>query len=176
MINIIGQRITLVPMTLSYVTDAYVSWMNDFEVTQYLENGVQNYSKSDIFKFVDSILSDNNVYFYAIIENERWLHIGNIKLGPVSERHKRGCVGILLGDKTCWGKGYGTEAVKLVTDYAFLQLGLKKVTAGCLSCNNGSEKIFLKNGFLKEAVLKAHYFFEGQFVDGYVFGKSINDC
>ena len=62
-------------------------------------------------------------------------------------------VRILLGDKNCWGKGYATETIEVLTEHAFGVLGLHKLTAGAYAENVGSIRAFEKAGFLAVAKL-----------------------
>ena len=58
-------------------------------------------------------------------------------------------VGLLIGDKSFWEKGYGSEAIGLVCDYA-LEIDLAKLTAGCYVSNAGSIKVFLNQQLFKK--------------------------
>ena len=108
--------------------------------------------------------SRDNV-FLAVVHRENDKHIGNIKLGPIDWIHRRGDVGIIIGDKNCWGKGFASEAIGLMADYAFNTLNLHKLTAGYYSPNRACGKAFEKNGFVPEGVRKQHAFYEGTYVD-----------
>ena len=72
---------------------------------------------------------------------------------------------LLVGDKNQWGKGYATEAIKSITNFAFDKLGLHKLTAGCYADNIGSIKSFKKVGFFNEGNWKDHYNSNGEYVD-----------
>jgi ribosomal-protein-alanine N-acetyltransferase len=73
--------------------------------------------------------------------------------------------------KEHWGKGYGTEAVKLVSKFAFEELNLHKLNARVVDTNIGSSRILEKNGFELEGRFKDHYFIEGKYYDGLFLGK-----
>lgn len=70
-----------------------------------------------------------------------------------------------------WGKGYGTEAVALMSDFAFDSLNLHKLHARVVGANVGSGRVLEKNGFELEGRLKDHYFIDGSYHDGLLFGK-----
>ena len=61
-----------------------------------------------------------------------------------------------------WGRGYGTEAMKEVIRFAFLEGGVYRITTGCLEENKGSERIMQKCGMIKEAEHKNWQWHEGQ--------------
>ena len=70
-----------------------------------------------------------------------------------------------------WGKGYGTESVALMSDFAFEILALHKIHARVVDANVGSARILEKNGFLLEGRLKDHYFIDGRYYDSLIYGK-----
>ena len=49
--------------------------------------------------------------------------------------HSHASIGLMLGDKSVWGRGYGAEIIRLVTNYALDELGLISLNAGCYSDN-----------------------------------------
>jgi len=155
---------------VSDVNDNYYRWMNDPEITQYLESRFYPNSMESLQKYVKRKLGNPDEIFLAIINKERDFHIGNIKIGPINWIHRVAEVGILIGDKTSWGKGYGTEAIGLVVKYAFNILNLHKLTAGCYNSNQGSLKAFQKNGFEIEGIRKKHNFHNGKYIDAILLG------
>jgi [ribosomal protein S5]-alanine N-acetyltransferase len=73
--------------------------------------------------------------------------------------------------KDHWGKGYGTEIVALMNDFAFTSLHLHKLHASVVDANVGSARILEKNKFELEGRLKDHYFIEDNYYDSLLFGK-----
>jgi RimJ/RimL family protein N-acetyltransferase len=171
-LRIEGARIYLRPISVSDVDGPYYKWMNDPEVTRFLEARFSKNTKPAMKEFVASALKNPDVLFLAIVLKDGDRHIGNVKLGPINRQHTYGDVGIIIGEKDCWGKGYATEALKLLSDYAFKTLGLHKLTAGCYAANVGSAKAFLAAGFEQEGVRKGQYISDGKYVDALIFGKA----
>lgn len=165
-----GKNIYLREVRITDVNDNYYNWMNDNEVTKYLESRFYPQSKEKIEEYVRSINSDPNYVFLAIIEKKNNTHIGNIKLGPINWFHRVADVGLLIGEKTVQGKGYATEAIRLITEYAFKRLNLHKLTAGCYKENVGSQKTFKKNGYIVERIRKKHCFCDGKYTDVILMG------
>jgi len=98
-----------------------------------------------------------------LLKNQR--HIGNLKIGPIDRNHGTADLGILIGEKDCWGRGLATEAIALATEYAFSELRLRKITAGSYSNNPGSVKAFVKAGWEVEGSMRMQYIASGKLVD-----------
>ncbi len=153
---IVGERIYLKELDLVDVTPSYVQWMNDPEVNQYLESRFVTHSAASIRDFVKAMRNSSQDLFCGVFLNDSERHIGNIKLGPVVSEHKRATIGLLIGDKSVWGQGFATEAISLITDYGFRELGLEKIDAGCYQRNIGSKQAFVKAGYQVEGLLRSH--------------------
>jgi len=167
---LVGERIYLREVRPSDVNDVYYCWMNDPEVTQYLEARFKPNSEETLKNYVQSLDGHRDNIFLAIVLKKSKNHIGNIKLGPIDWNHRCGDIGIIIGEKEQWGKGYASEAISLMTSYAFRTLNLHKVTAGAYEGNQGSVRAFEKAGFEVEGVRKSHFFYQGQYVDEVLLG------
>jgi RimJ/RimL family protein N-acetyltransferase len=150
------------------VTQKYVDWMNDPDVTQYTESRFRKHTFRGIKLYVQDISGSSNDYFYGIFLDGE--HIGNIKL-HVNIHHNLGDIGIIIGDKNEWGKGYATEAIKLVTNHGFNVLGLHKIYAGIYSNNKGSIGAFTKAGYSEDGYNKQTYLSDGEYVDEIIMSR-----
>lgn len=165
-----GTRIILRPLSILDAKTAYVSWMNDADVVRYLESRFTTYTAKDIEEYIERCNGDPHVYLFGIFWRESEKHIGNIKLGPVNDYHHHGDIGLVIGEKEYWGKGVATEAIGLLSNYAFEKLGLNKVTAGAYQANIGSIKAFEKVGFDVEGIRRKQYMCSSEYVDGVLLG------
>lgn len=165
-----GERLFLREVRPSDVTERYYGWMTDPEVYQFLESRFLPISQELLRDYVTSKLGDRNNAFFAIVTRQDDQHIGNIKLGPIDWVHRTADIGLLIGDRACWGKGYATEAIGLVVRYAFDLLNLRRLTAGCYDENVGSAKAFEKCGFQVEGRLRQHRFSRGAYSDVLLLG------
>jgi len=152
------------------VNEDYYKWMNDPEVNKYLENRFFPQSVENIKNYVEKMSRKNDEIFFAICLKNDNEHIGNIKIGPINWIHRRAEVSLVIGNKSCWGKGYATKAISLITRYAFDILNLHKLTAGCYKDNIASYKAFSNVGFVEEGLLKDEYFLNGKFIESVRFG------
>lgn len=165
-----GKRICLREVRPSDVNERYYRWMNDPEITRFLESRFAPNAIENLRDYVAGKLEDRDNIFLAIVLKEEDRHIGNIKLGPIQWIHRLADIGLLIGEKDCWGKGYATEAIQLVSHYAFNVLNLHKVAAGCYGPNEGSARAFRKAGFVVEGVRKEQFYANGSYVDDILLG------
>jgi RimJ/RimL family protein N-acetyltransferase len=167
---ITGPRIYLRDVRPSDVGERYYRWMNDPEITQFLESRFLPNSMASLEAYVKGKQDDSSEIFLALLVKDGRQHIGNIKLGPIDWIHRIADIGILIGEKAFWGKGYATEAIQLITGYAFDTLNLHKVAAGCYTINPGAIRTFEKAGFEIEGVRKEHAFYKGVYTDLVLLG------
>ena len=134
-------------MTEDDCNKKYLKWLNDLNVNQFLETRWKKQNIKSIKKFVSEINKSNYSYIFGIINKETNEHIGNIKIGDINVFHKNAEIGYFIGEKKNWGKGYSTEAIKLISNYCFKNLKLKYVKALVYENNIGSLKALKKNGY-----------------------------
>ncbi|MDI3549609.1 MAG: hypothetical protein PWQ15_711 [Methanobacterium sp.] len=174
MSELMGEKVFLKILSPEDVGEEYLSWMNDKEVTQFLESRWTEYSLEDLKDYVKNINESSNNFIFGIFLKKTCAHIGNIKIGNINHHHGFGDLGFLI-DKNYWNKGYGTEAIKLATKYAFRNLGLRKLFAGIYSNNIGSYKAFLKSGYQEVGRLKKHHRYQNTYVDQILVEKFNNE-
>ncbi len=162
------ENIVLRILTVDDVTHNYVDWLNDPDVVCYTEQRWRVHSFDDVLAFVNDKITAPTETLFGIFVGSR--HIGNLKIGPVNNRHNYADISYLIGDKNFWGKGYATRVVSLGVAYGFKELGLNRLNAGVYANNIGSSKVLEKNGFIREGVCKDKFFFEGGFIDGLNYG------
>jgi [ribosomal protein S5]-alanine N-acetyltransferase len=148
----------------------YVKWMNDPEVVRFLESRFRPHSVVSLRNYIEDVAASPDNVFCAIVQKEDGRHIGNVKLGPIDWNHLRGEVGLMIGERDAWGKGYATEAFKLIARHGFCNLNLNKVTAGAYVANVGSIRAMVKVGFVQEGLRRCHYRIDGSYTDLAIFG------
>jgi RimJ/RimL family protein N-acetyltransferase len=74
-------------------------------------------------------------------------------------------LGITIGDKDYWGRGYGGEALRLAVDYAFRMRNVRKVHLSVLANNPRAIAAYRRNGFVEEGRRREHAYSAGEYVD-----------
>jgi RimJ/RimL family protein N-acetyltransferase len=151
-IDLESERLIYKRVSAEHITDTYVSWINDTEVNKYLETR-GNYTL-DLLKTYIEEQNNNNTFFWAIHLKDSKKHIGNIKIDPIHLETKTGEYGILMGDKSNWGKGYAKEATLRVLDYSFKDIQLSQINLGVIEDNANAFNLYKKIGFKIEKVTK----------------------
>ncbi len=102
----------------------------------------------------------------GIARHESDALIGATGMHKLEPRDRRGDFGLVIGDKSAWNQGYGTEATRMMLDFAFGTLNLHKVTLEVFAHNVAGLRTYEKAGFVREGVLRQEHFIEGRWVDG----------
>lgn len=161
--KIIGKSIYLSPFS----EDDYISfteWINDYETSKYLDQYSKIFTLEDEKDFVERARKDDKVYL-SIVKLSNDELIGNISLMNIDHINKTATLGIMIGKNDEREKGYGTEAINLLLDYAFNHLNLNNIMLELLDTNERAKKCYLKCGFKELGVRKQSHYLEGIYHD-----------
>ena len=149
-----NKRITLRPLKLSDAP-SFCKWMNDKEVVKYLlfQSGIK---LKDEIKWVRVQIQNKKRITWSI-ENETGDLIGNTCL-DLDSKNKIANLGIVIGEKKQWGKGYAIEVLELLKEYVFKKLKCNRFELEYRTENKKAEKAYLKSGFKKEGIKRKNYF------------------
>jgi RimJ/RimL family protein N-acetyltransferase len=96
--------------------------------------------------------------------------IGYMQLAAIDVYERRADVGFLIGEKTAWGHGFGTTALRLWLDYAFTVRALERISAETYSFNTRSQRLLERVGFQREGGLLQYENHTGVRQDMHLFG------
>jgi RimJ/RimL family protein N-acetyltransferase len=91
-------------------------------------------------------------YYFEIHTLEGDQIIGFVGLSGVRWNQGDAWVGLGIGEPDYWGKGFGTDAMYLVLRYAFMELGLERVSLSVVASNERAIRAYVKAGFKPEGV------------------------
>ncbi len=143
--KLVGKKCYLSPINVEDA-DQYCVWLNDLEVSSNLLTFGQQLSL-EREKVILQDMIKNNAQIFAIIDADSDKLIGNCSIFRISERNRKAEVGIFIGDKEYWDKGYGTEALSLLIDYGFNVLNLNNIMLEVFSYNKRAIHSYKKVGF-----------------------------
>lgn len=144
-IGIRGQRVRLLPVDPDLHTENYVRWFNDPEVTRYLTTFMPMSRLAERAFLEQSAHATDRIVWAIYDEHDR--HIGGTGLNTLNWKGRSAVSGIVIGDKSAWGKGYGREVMQVRTRWAFEDLGLHRIESTCFAENIGSARCLAAAGY-----------------------------
>jgi RimJ/RimL family protein N-acetyltransferase len=164
---LVGDSVYLRPLE---VTDAaaIVPWFNDPEVTRFLLRH-QPMSLHAEEEFLRRMASNDTDLVLGIVVKDTDQLVGTVGLHP-EFRCRSARFGIVLGEKSSWGRGYGTEVTRLIVAHAFDTLNLNRVWLHCYEYNTRGLRVYERVGFRTEGRLRQDTYRDGRYWDVIVMG------
>lgn len=164
-----GQLVNLRALESTDLERVY-TWINDREVTRYVV-GRYPMSRTDERRWLEQ--SPANGFAAGVrlaIETNDGAHIGTLDLHRVSSESRCAGLGIMIGEKSYWSNGYGTDAIVTLLRFAFDEMNLNRVWLHVFDFNERAIACYRKCGFREEARLRENYYGQGRYWDVYVMG------
>ncbi len=160
---------TLVNLRAQEMTDLERNhrWRNDREVTRFLgaryqfsmlaeENRMRERAAGTMAYTGDIVFA---------IETKDGQHIGNTGLHNASSENRSADLGIMIGEKECWGHGYGTDALRTLVRFGIEEMNLNRIALDVYDFNERAIASYLKCGFVEEGRRRNDIFREGRYID-----------
>ena len=162
---------TLRPFQLTDL-DCLVKHANNPKIADNLTNQFPHpYTTEHGKNFIEMAMSHHPVRIKTIDINGE--ASGGIGIHPQTDVYcKNAELGYWLAEPY-WGKGIITEAIKQIVEYGFQHFDITRIYARPYSSNPASQKVLVKAGFKKEAILKNTFFKNGQYLDEWIYSISI---
>lgn len=138
-------------------------WANDPDIRR-LTGEVLPTSMKSAAEFLERVHTEKDrVWFSVVLKEDRI--IGEAGLLRMFHFWRTTDLTLIIGEKDCWGKGYGTEAILLLLDYAFGYLNFHRVAVGVVGFNERALHFYERVGFKKEGIQRDGYYFDHQYHD-----------
>ncbi|HVN55256.1 MAG TPA: GNAT family protein [Anaerolineaceae bacterium] len=145
----------------------FVTWVNDPEVTAglllYLPMSLED--ETSWFESMQKRPPAERPMVIEIREGEGWLPVGNCSFFNLDSRIRSSEVGIMIGEKSFWNQGYGTEAMALLLRHGFETLNLNRIYLRVFANNPRAIRSYEKIGFVHEGVERQGEYKAGQYID-----------
>jgi diamine N-acetyltransferase len=145
----------------------FVAWLNDPVVRAGLLVALP-FSHSDEEAWFENMLKrplEEHPLVIEISQGEEWIAIGNCGFHNIDWRCRAAEVGIFIGEKSFWNKGYGTKVMRLLLTHGFTTLNLNRIALEVYENNPRAVRSYEKAGFLHEGRKRQAMFKEGKYVD-----------
>ena len=122
-------------------------------------------SEAGASEFFDRVRTDRDRVWFAVVLKEDDRVIGEAGLLRMFHAWRTTDLTIIIGDRTAWGKGFGTQAIRLLLDYAFGCLNFHRVALGVVDFNERALNFYESVGFRREGVQRDGYFHGNRYHD-----------
>jgi len=164
-----GEKVDLVAVSTQYL-DYYLRWLNDPIVVDMLGDAKFPYSRQQESDWVEVQIAAKEDHRTFTVLTKKGEPIGNVSFNSINYQSRRSVVGIVMGEKRLWDKGYGTDAMRTLVKFGFEELGLDKIELGVHSQNKRAIVCYEKCGFKLEGVERNGDYYNGRYVDGLRMG------
>jgi len=166
---LIGDKVIIKKFDESFITNEYVGWLNDPTVMMFSNQRFIEHTLSSCKHYLSSFKGTNNL-FLAIVSKDTGKLLGSVN-SYISLHHGLADIGIMIGNKSQWGKGTGLDAWLTLMDYLFAKCHIRKITGGTPQANVAMVKIMEKSGMTLEATRPKHHIIDGEPQDILYFAK-----
>jgi RimJ/RimL family protein N-acetyltransferase len=164
-----GKGMYLREIRVSDLDGGWYSWFNDSEVTRLQNKKIFPNSRERQRDYYESLKRSDTDVVLAIIDAETVSHIGNVGLHHIDWIHRSAELGIVIGNKKYWGRGFGAQAWKMISVYGFDTLNLHRIYAIVMVDNTPSCRCAEAAGFEKEGEIRDYLFKNGTYYDAFYY-------
>jgi RimJ/RimL family protein N-acetyltransferase len=162
-LNLTTKRLRLRPFQTADITATYLGWLNDPSVTRFSNQRFFRHTSESSAAYLDRFEGSSNS-FLLIEQRTDGRPIGTATVYR-QVHHGTADIGLMLGERSCWGQGFGLEAWQVLLEALLAEPGLRKITGGTARPNRAMVRIMEQSGMELEAVRTRHELIEGQPVD-----------
>ena len=144
--KLVGERIYLSPINPDDL-ETYTEYLNDLETGLPIGQATRSLSLAREKEILERMTKEDHTFAIIRGDGDEERMIGNCDLYDVDHRDRRAMLGIFIGDHASRGKGYGTEAIKLLLEYGFGLLNLENIMLTLDGYNQRGIRCYEKCGF-----------------------------
>jgi RimJ/RimL family protein N-acetyltransferase len=156
-----GKLVNLKPVDKETMSQAFVTWQRDSEYSRMADDEPANlYSAQADQRWLEKYWDGMIMFGIHAAADDKL--IGSIELMEFQRVSGDAWVGIGIGDKDYWGKGCGTEAMRMMLHYGFNELNLHRVSLSVFDYNQRGIRSYEKAGFQEEGRIRQAVIREGK--------------
>jgi len=166
-----GSLVRLASVQPDLLAKSLLKWDRDSEAQRLGDfMPVQLQSEKKIKEYLEKREENNTSYRFSILTLAGDVFIGFTSLWVNDWNLGEAWLGIFIGERDYWGKGYGTDAMRLIVQYGFMELNLRRISLGLHAFNERALKSYLKVGFRVEGRERGVFLRDGVRYDDLVMG------
>lgn len=167
-----AERVTVIPgerLDLTTITrddlPTLTRWFADLEINAYLGRPGHFVNEEQEREWFEHQAKDQSLRTFGIMVKESRSFIGTISLMHINLLHQSAELGVCIGERSAWSKGYGTEAVRLVVEYGFGFLSLYNIYLWHSAFNERGHQAYIQAGFKEAGRLRGRVCLNGERYD-----------
>lgn len=146
---------------------AFTRWFRDAEIQSLIDIDVMvpvtDEAEQEFYE--QAVKKSNDAFYFSIRTLEGDLLIGNCSLFGINHKNRSAEFGIVVGEKEYWGRGYGSDAARIILRFAFEEANLNRVHLEAFGYNARAIRSYEKVGFVREGVRREAVFRAGEYHD-----------
>ncbi len=161
--NISTPRLLIRPFQSGDINSSYLRWLNDKAVTRYSNQRFVSHTTLSSKAYLKGFAGTSNSFLLIkTCHNQKPIGTATVYRDI---HHGTAQIGLLIGDRSSWGLGYGHESWQAILEALLAEPSIRKVTAGTARVNCAMVRIMEKSGMMLEAVMAFQQIIEGDAVD-----------
>jgi ribosomal-protein-alanine N-acetyltransferase len=157
-------RLLIRPFLSSDISERYLAWLNDPETVRYSELRHARHDRVSCEAYLRSFEGTQDHYWAICAQDAALGHIGNIA-AHLDLPNGRADVGILIGERGAWGRGFGSEAWSEVCRFLLGLPSIRMVTAGAMASNAAMVQLAVRSGMAEDARRLGFFLLDGKAED-----------
>jgi len=170
-LKLLTKRLFIQQFRSEHITKTYLQALNEKKIVGFTEARHKVWCRKTAIEFILQANSPGRSYLFGVFIADSCRPIGNIRLFNLNQIHQRAELSFIFYDCNEWGKGYATESLNTIVNFAFDEMNLNRIHADYYENNLASSKVFKKLGFDVEGRYKEHFLYENTYVDSIRVGK-----
>ncbi len=166
---LIGDRIVVRPVENEDIPTIF-QWSSDYELKELFDFRVAFLNKDELCSEVEKYRTDERTIDLCIADKSSKRIVGRCVLTEVDFINKKANCFLYIGEQEFIGKGYGTEALHIIMDYAFNKLNLNRLESYVFDFNKKAIKCYKRCGLKVEGIIREGVYRRGKYHDIYIMG------
>lgn len=167
-ITVEGENVALGPIRRDLIP-LYHSWITNLETNRFLLAKAAAMTLDAEVEWYEGVSKRSDIAMFTIYQLPDYRPIGNVDLHGIDQANRSAELGIMIGEADARGRGFGTEAVRLVCDIGFNALGLNSVHLVTFGWNIAGQKAYVKAGFREIGRRREARWFDGRYWDDVLY-------
>ena len=142
-------------------------WVNDPDIVCHLSDiFLYPHAQESTEAYLEAMLEGNaDARGFVIADLATEAYIGQVNLDSIDWKNRVGKIGIVIGSTEHMGRGYGTEAMRLLVDFAFREMNLNRLELEVYDFNERAVRCYASCGFVQEGRLRERQYKNGRYWD-----------